>query len=185
MQYSEKSADTGQPPAVAENVKPLWHGIPMAIARRFHQICSARTSEVVSEFGVTPLQYAAMLHLSRIAGSSGIEQNVLADTLNVDRNTASLLVAQLVKRDIVVQQVKGADRRVRLLSLTRKGQKLYARLHPAFIAANKDILSSITSRERSLLLDLLIRVIEANLPRPGGNSRRLKQSRRQSPANRA
>jgi DNA-binding MarR family transcriptional regulator len=170
------------PTALAGNVDPPWHGIPTAIARRFHQICAARSSEVVGEFGLTPLQYGVTLHLDRVTGKSGIEQNVLADRVNVDRNTASLLVEQLVKMGIVARQVNGADRRVRLLSLTPQGKRLYARLRPAFVAANDDILSSITARERKLLLGLLIRVIEENLLRPRSPSHRRKQSRRQSPA---
>ena len=96
MQAPDGATRTGSP----RFVDPLWHGIPTAIARRFHQICTARTAEVVSEFGLTPLQYGVMVHLTRIPGD-GIEQNVLADRINVDRNTASLLVEQLVKMDIV------------------------------------------------------------------------------------
>jgi DNA-binding MarR family transcriptional regulator len=166
MRPSEKRADTGRPPAVAENADPLWHGIPTAIARRFHQMCAARTSEVVGEFDLTPLQYGVMVHLSQIPANGGIEQNVLADRVKVDRNTASLVVEQLVKMGVVARQVDEADRRVRLVSLTSKGRKLHARLRPALVALNEDILSPITFRERKLLMELLIRVIEENLRHP-------------------
>jgi len=114
---------------------------------------------VVGEFGLTPLQFGAVVHLARITGD-GVEQNVLADRINVDRNTASLLVEHLAKMGIVARQVNGADRRVRLLSLTAKGKKLHARLRPALSAVNDDILSPITRGERKVLMDLLIRVIE-------------------------
>lgn len=183
MQASDGAALTGLP-LVAGDVDPLWHGIPTAIARRFHQICAARTAEVVGEFGLTPLQYGAMVHLGRITGGS-IEQNVLADRVNVDRNTASLLVEHLVKMGIVARQVNGADRRVRLLSLTAQGKKLYARLRPALSAVNDNILSPITRRERKLLLDLLIRVIEENPLRPKGNQRQRKRSSRQLPTSKS
>src|SRR5262249_2668513 len=166
MATLDQAAQTGLP-MLAGDVAPPWHGIPTAIARRFHQICAARTAEVVGEFGLTPLQYGVMVHLARITGT-GVEQNVLADRVNVDRNTASLVVEHLVKMGIVVRQVNGADRRVRLLSLTAKGKKLHARLRPALSAVNDDILSPITRRERNVLMDLLIRVIEDNLRRPTG-----------------
>jgi DNA-binding MarR family transcriptional regulator len=142
---------------------PPWHGAPIAIARRFHQICAARTAEVVGECGLTPLQYGALVHLSAQTGKPRIEQNSFAERLNIDRNTASLLVEQLAKKRLVAREVDAADRRVRLLSLTPQGEKLYARLRPAFIAANEDILAPINARERKLLIDLLIRVIEGNL----------------------
>jgi DNA-binding MarR family transcriptional regulator len=181
MQSSDEAPGRGVPPVMAGNFDPPWHGIPTAMARRFHQICTARSSEVVGEFGLTPLQYGVMLHLSRVTDNRGIEQNVLADRVNVDRNTASLLVEQLVKIGIVARQVNGADRRVRLLRLTPKGKKLYARLRPLFVAANENILSAITPRERKLLMGLLIRVIEDNLLRPDGG----KRSRLQSPGSKA
>jgi DNA-binding MarR family transcriptional regulator len=166
---------------VPGDADPPWHGIPTAIARRFHQMCAARTSEVVGEFDLTPLQFGVMVHLSRITGKEGIEQNVLADRVNVDRNTASLVVEQLVKMGIVARQVDEADRRVRLVSLTPKGRKLHARLRPALIALNEDILSPITFRERKLLMELLIRVIEENLRHPKGTRHQGKRGRRQSP----
>ena len=113
--------------SITRHVDPPWHGVPTAIARRFHQICAARTSEVVGQAGLTPLQYGAMLHLNRTTGKPGIEQNSLAERINVDRNTVSLLVEQLVQKGLVERQVNGADRRARLLSLTPEGETLYVR----------------------------------------------------------
>src|SRR4051812_29475420 len=163
MQPTEKDRRAASPRTTAPNIDPPWHGAPTAIARRFHQICAARTSEVVSEYGLTPLQYGAMVHLSGQAGQPGVEQNAFADRLSVDRNTASLVVEQLVKKGLAERQVNGADRRVRLLKLTPRGEKLYARVRPAFLAINESILAPITPRGRKLLIDLLIRVIEGNL----------------------
>ena len=98
-----------------------------------------------------------------------IEQNMFAERLNIDRNTASLLVEQLARKGLVARQVDIADRRVRLLSLTLQGEKLYARLRPAFIAANEKLLTPISARERKLLTNLLIRVIEGNLADAGSS----------------
>jgi DNA-binding MarR family transcriptional regulator len=183
MESTKESARTGSLPVVMADVEAPWHGVPTAIARRFHQICATKISEVLDEFDLTPLQYGAMLHLSRTTGTPGIEQNVLADRLSVDRNTASLLVEHLAKVGMVARQVNEADRRVRLLTLTTKGEKLYARLHPAVTAANENILAPITPRDRKLLIGLLIRVIEEHYQsRP---TRRRSRSRHQSPATKA
>jgi DNA-binding MarR family transcriptional regulator len=164
-------------PLAAANANPPWHGVPTAIARRFHQICAAKTSEVVGEAGLTPLQYGGLVYLSKLTGEPGIEQNTLANRLNVDRNTASLLVEQLVKKGLVERQVNSADRRSRLLSLTIKGEKLYERLRPVHLAANESVLTPIAPRERKILMSLLIRVIEGNLASTGGSEVR-RQSRR-------
>jgi DNA-binding MarR family transcriptional regulator len=157
---------------MTESFYPPWHAVPTAVARRLHQICVGKTSEVVGKAGLTPLQYGVLIHLSKPTGRPGIEQNNLADRLNVDRNTASLLVEQLVKKELVERRVNGADRRARLLSLTPKGEELYAQLRPAHLAANQSILAPITARERKLLISLLIRVIEGNLARENSGSHR-------------
>jgi DNA-binding MarR family transcriptional regulator len=160
-------------------LKPAWHRIPTAIARRFHQICAAKTAEVVSPAGLTPLQYGAMLHLSKTAGTPGIDQIGLAERINIDRNTASLLVEELVRKGLVERQVNGADRRSRVLSLTAKGEALYLRLRPAHAALNKEILAPITAREQKLLMNLLVRVVEGNLSRQnGGSGQRTRGARR-------
>src|SRR5260221_10386026 len=137
MQASKKTLHTA---SSTGNVDPPWHGVPTAIARRLHQICVAKTAAVVGEAGLTPLQYGVLIHLSKLTGKPGLEQNSLADRLNVDRNTASLLVEQLVKKELVERRVNSADRRARLLSLTPKGEKLYARLRPLHLAANEKVL---------------------------------------------
>ena len=184
-QSSDEALRAGPPQAVRGSARPPWHRVPTAIARRLHQICAAKISEVVGEFDLTPLHYAAMLHLSRMTGTPGIEQNVLAARLNVDRNTASLVVEHLAKIGMVARQVNEADRRVRLLTLTAKGEKLYARLHPAVTAANEIILAPITPRERKLLIGLLIRVIEGNLLHQRRATHRRSRRRDPSPATKA
>jgi DNA-binding MarR family transcriptional regulator len=163
MKASKQMPPTASPPVATGNVDPPWHSVPTAIARRFHQIGVAKVSEVVGKASLTPLQYGVLIHLSKLTGKPGIEQNRLADRLNVDRNTASLVVEQLVKKGLVERRVNGADRRARLLRLTPNGEKLYARLRPAHIAANQSILAAIGPSDRKLLIDLLIRVIEGNL----------------------
>lgn len=140
-----------------------WQGIAAAAARRFHQVCAARVATVVGEHGLTPLQYAALLHLSWNADDASLEQNILGARLNIDRNTASVVVEQLVKLGLAARQVNGADRRSRLLSLTAKGKKLYARLTPIVDHANAELLEPLSPRERKQFMGLLIRVIEGNV----------------------
>lgn len=179
MKTSIETASATSPLHAAASDDPPWHGVPTAIARRLHQICVAKTSGVVGAGGLTPLQYGVLIHLSKVTGKPGIEQNSLAGRLNIDRNTASLLVEQLAKKGLVERRVNGDDRRARLLSLTPKGEKLYAQLRPAHLAANECILAPITPRERKLLISLLIRVIEGNLGYENdgsrGRSRRLRR----------
>jgi len=175
-----RESAAGSGPVTRAGSTPPWHSAVVAIARRFHQICAGRSAEVVRASGLTPLQYGALVHLSRQSGKPGIEQNTFAERLNVDRNTASLLVEQLAKKGLAAREIDSTDRRVRLLSLTPQGEKVYARLRPAFIAANEDILAPISARERKVLTDLLIRVIEGNPAGAGRDARAGKRTRTKS-----
>jgi DNA-binding MarR family transcriptional regulator len=85
-----------------------------------------------------------------------------------------------VKKGVVERKVNGADRRARLLSLTPRGEKIFARLRPAHARVNETILAPITPRQRKLLVGLLIHVIEANLPDQARAPRQSMRRRRQA-----
>jgi DNA-binding MarR family transcriptional regulator len=145
--------------------------IPIALARRFTQICIASLAEVVAAADLTPMQYAL---LPNLRDQPEMDQNSLAARLGVDRNSTSVLVQQLVTRGLVERHVSEADRRARLLRLTPKGERIHTKLAPAAVASQQRILEILTPKERELLLDLLLRVIEANraLARPGAGRRK-------------
>jgi DNA-binding MarR family transcriptional regulator len=142
---------------------------PTPLARRFFQICVALSTEGVAGSGVTALEYAALPYLSKQAGDPGIDQIGLAARLGIDRNNTSLLIDHLEAKGLVERQVNSADRRARLLHLTKKGERLFERLRPAMLAVNDRILAPLERAEREVLLDLLIRVIAGNWAhaRPG------------------
>ncbi len=145
--------------------------VPMALARRFFQVCTTAVAEALSKDDLTPLQYAVMAYLNR---EPDIDQNGLSARLGVDRNNTSLLAEQLEANGMISRRVNGADRRARLLRLTPRGKKLYDRLQPGVFAAQEGLLVQLAPKERELLLDLLVRVIQDNrlLARPGTGRRK-------------
>ena len=165
------------PPKKGASFFAPWHGVPLATARRFYQRCMAEVAEAVSQADLTTLQFAALLYLTKQPDPRGMEQNKLAAGMDVDRNSASLLVEQLVTRGLVERRVSDADRRIRLLSLTPRGKKLVARIEPSHLAATERILAPLTKNERELLFSLLIRVIEAKGSAPSRVSRNRRNSR--------
>jgi len=159
---------------------PPVRRIVTALARRFHQICVTMVADSVAKADLTPLQFAVLAYLNRHDGEPGVAQISLAGRLGIDRNSASLLVEELVSRALVDRRVDGADRRARVLSLTSKGEKLYEQLRKENVVANDRVLSPLSPQERRVLLDLLIRVIKANsayaIPGAGRRKRRPRQS---------
>jgi MarR family transcriptional regulator, lower aerobic nicotinate degradation pathway regulator len=145
--------------------------VPIALARRFVQICLAVAAETLEGVDLTPLQFAVLANLN---DESDVDQNSLAARLGVDRNSASVLVEQLEKRGLIDRRVNGADRRARLLRLTPFGDELHERLRPEMRAGQRRILAPLPSAERERFLDQLVQIIKANesYARPGAARRK-------------
>lgn len=152
---------------------------PASLARRFYQICMAMIADCVAPAGLSPLQFAVMSYINKRNGEPGIDQSGLASRLGVDRNNASLLVDQLEKMALLSRRVPENDRRARLLQLTPKGERIYARFEAANIEANNRILDPLAPAERTLLLDMLTRIVKRNaaFARPGAGRRKPKRAR--------
>jgi DNA-binding MarR family transcriptional regulator len=147
---------------------------PIGLARLFFQICTTAAAEPLARAGLTPLQFGALVYLSREIGEPDIDQSGLAARLAIDRASTSALVDELEAMGLLERRVNSADRRARLLRLTSRGERLRARLHPEQIAAQMNVLASLTPREREVMISLLVRVIKSNsgLARPGAARRR-------------
>jgi DNA-binding MarR family transcriptional regulator len=166
-------------PAVSDRPVQVvsWSGgapirrVPIALARRFIQICLAVAAETLEGENLTPLQFAVLANLN---DEADVDQNSLAARLGVDRNTASVLVEQLVRRGLIDRRVNGADRRARLLRLTPMGNELHERLRPAMRTSQRGILATLAPAERERFLDQLVQIIKANesYARPGAARRK-------------
>jgi DNA-binding MarR family transcriptional regulator len=157
---------------------PPVRSVPLALARRFLQVCITALAEALEGEDLTPLQYGVMAY---VIGEPDIDQSGLAARLGIDRNNASLVVDQLEEKRLITRRINGADRRAKLLRLTARGEKLHARVYPRTFASQQRVLSVLAPKEREMLLDLLARVIEGNrdLARPG-TGRRKRRARQSS-----
>jgi DNA-binding MarR family transcriptional regulator len=144
---------------------------PAPLARRFAQICTGVLAEALAHADLTPLQYAVFNHLDV---EPDIDQIGLAMRLGVDRTSAGQLVDQLESRGLVERRINGADRRARLLRLTRAGEKLNQHLHPPKGSLSDRVLAPLAPAEREIFLNLLVRIIEGNeaYAHPGAGRRK-------------
>jgi len=147
---------------------------PIALARRLDQICTSVAAEAVAGTELSHYEFAALVYLNRAYGEPDLDQFSLAARIGIDRNHASLLVAQLENKGLLERRINGSDRRARLLRLTAKGEKFHSRIRPIGIKGQERILAPLAPAERELLLDLLVRVVEGNrqLARPGAGRRK-------------
>lgn len=146
------------------------HRVPAHLGRRFHQICLGAMAEVTVPAGLSPGEYGI---LAAIIDLPGLDQRRLAERLGIDPASAGQMIDRLETTGLLERRVHPDDRRARLLSATRSGEKLRQQLKPFALAAQERLLAPLTAREGRLFLGFLTRVVEGNesYARPGNGRR--------------
>ena len=144
---------------------------PIALGRRFYQIAVAAVAQAHEPCGLTPLEFAVLIHLH---DAPGIDQNTLAEHMALDRTSTGALVYLLEQQRLIERQVSDADRRARVLRLAPRGLALHNKQRPKGRAAQERLMKVLTLDERRLFVDMMRRVIDANqeYARPGAGRRR-------------
>ena len=146
------------------------HRVPAHLARRFHQICLGVVAEILAPEDMTPLLWSVLATVQEAPGSG---QKQAADAMGVDAVNFGQMIDVLEAKGLIERRIDPGDRRARKLHVTERGTSLRGRLRPTLLSAQERLLAPLSKAERAALLDMLVRVIEANksyaLP---GNGRR-------------
>jgi DNA-binding MarR family transcriptional regulator len=147
------------------------HRVAAHLARRFHQICLGMTAELLVSEDLSPIQWGVM---SAIAEEPARGQSHVAKRMGVDVVTLGQMVDFLEAKGLVKRTIDPDDRRARQLFLTRKGAGVRSRLRPRLLAAQDRVLAPLSKTERTALIEMLTRIIEANktYARPGNGRRK-------------
>lgn len=117
---------------------------------------SQRSSEVfqriMSEFEVTPTQFAALVKLS---DEGEVSQNVLGRLTAMDPATILGVVSRLRRRNLVMSRLDPNDGRRILLCLTNDGRRLVSDMRAVAGAVTTEALSPLTKAEAKTFLRLL------------------------------
>jgi DNA-binding MarR family transcriptional regulator len=153
--------------------------VPAHLARRFHQICTGVTAEILEGEDITPMQWSV---LAAILEEPGSAQAHIAKRLGIDAVTLGQTIDALERKGLVKRQADPADRRGRQLFITPRGTDLRLRLRPAMREAQNRLLSPLNKAERVALLDMLARVVVANGSYARSGNGRRKPRKRSEPA---
>ncbi len=128
-------------------------------------------AEALADAELVQLEYALLVFVDDMPG---ISQQTLSEALGIDRNNVSLIADKLEARRLLKRSVSAADRRAHELYITPQGKKLLRRCRPGVLAANDRMLACLTGKEKDLLLDILVHVVNANKmhARPGAGRRK-------------
>jgi MarR family transcriptional regulator, lower aerobic nicotinate degradation pathway regulator len=131
------------------------------LIRRMHQTADAFYADETEPLDITPVQLAA---LRAIQFRPGTDQLRLANAIKLDRTTIAGVVLRLEKKQLITRAPAPHDRRSNLLYLTEAGRNLLGVLLPAADRAQRRMLAKLSPEERRILLDLIVRVVDQDVP---------------------
>jgi MarR family transcriptional regulator, lower aerobic nicotinate degradation pathway regulator len=133
--------------------------MPGHLIRRLHQISFALFLDQAKAFGVTPVQYAALVAIN---SHPGIDQTALCNMIAFDRTTIGGVVGRLQRKKLI-NRVNGAhDRRTKALYTTPTGRRLIRDIAPAVRSTQHLILAPLKSKERGVFIGMLKHLVHLN-----------------------
>ena len=132
---------------------------PGYLFRRMQQIAVAIFVEECKTFDSTPVQYAALV---AIRTHPGIDATRLSAVIAFDRSTLGNVIERLEAKGHIAREPASDDKRVKLLYLTRSGEKLLRDIMPSVDRAQARMLQPLKASDRKTLTELLSQLVDRN-----------------------
>jgi DNA-binding MarR family transcriptional regulator len=132
---------------------------PGYLFRRMQQIAVAIFVEECKAFDLTPVQYAALV---AIRTHPGIDATRLSAVIAFDRSTLGSVIERLEAKALAARKPSPADKRVKLLHLTKDGEALLRDIMPSVDRAQARMLQPLKAADRKILLALLTQLVDLN-----------------------
>lgn len=132
---------------------------PGYLFRRMQQIAVAIFMEECKTFDLTPVQYAALV---AIHTHPGIDATRLSAVIAFDRSTLGSVIERLEAKGYILRKPGSADKRVKLLHLTKRGAILLGDVMESVDLAQARMLQPLKAPDRKLLLRLLTQLVDLN-----------------------
>jgi MarR family transcriptional regulator, lower aerobic nicotinate degradation pathway regulator len=135
------------------------YNAPGYLFRRMQQIAVAVFIEECRAFDLTPVQYAALV---AIHTHPGIDATRLSAVIAFDRSTLGNVIERLEAKKLIERKPSAADRRVKLLYLTRAGATVLRDVMPSVERAQARMLQPLKAADRKTLMALLAQLVDLN-----------------------
>ena len=154
-----RARSAGRAPGAAEDPLRQLYAAPGHLIRRCQQIAVAIFMEETREFDLTPVQYAALVV---VRAQPGVDQTRLVNLIALDRSTIGNVVARLEAKKVIVRRPGTADKRTKRLYPTALGGATLDAIGGAVAAAQRRILTPLSSPERRQFMTMLTRLVDIN-----------------------
>lgn len=136
----------------------LEHFLPYRLSVLSNRISRAIAARYARAFKLTIPEWRIIAVLGRRPGLTATE---IAEATEMDKVAVSRAVARLMHARRVAAAPDRDDARRQLLTLTREGETLHARIAPIALASERRLLSALDPRERAQLHALIDRLLAA------------------------
>jgi MarR family transcriptional regulator, 2-MHQ and catechol-resistance regulon repressor len=135
-----------------------WPSVEMLLNLVYtYDIVSGHMAHQTSPYGITKAGFSVLMILSR-SQSKSCKQNEISQLMLVSRANITGLVDSLVRLNLVERTSDPHDRRVNMVRILPKGEKLLEDLLPGYYKHVNDICSVFTAAEKKTFNDLLTRL---------------------------
>lgn len=132
---------------------------PGFLIRRLQQVAAAIFMNRLRAFRLTPLQYTI---LRVVEENAGIDQRSVATLAALDTSTTTDVLRRLAGRKLVSRTPGRADRRTRIVRLTKEGERLLATVKPIVQTAQRELLAPLSRLRQKALLEALVDLLDAH-----------------------
>jgi DNA-binding MarR family transcriptional regulator len=147
--------------------RPDLHVEPIAVTARLARlqaVLSPQLEAVFARYGLRGADFAVLATLVRL-GAGSVSQGRLAVELSLSAGTVSVRLDRLANLGLAQRRPDPHDGRGALITLTRRGRRLFEACAPEHLANAKELLAGISERDREQLgqlLGKLLRTLEAS-----------------------
>jgi DNA-binding MarR family transcriptional regulator len=126
-----------------------------AASTAFIRVYQFRDRDQALRFGLTVVQAYA---LDLLIANRGLGLTALAESLRLDKSTASRVVAGMERHRLVEWSRPAHDRRAKVIVASREGKRRYQRLRSSITRANARLLKAYSPAQRRAVISMLERL---------------------------
>jgi DNA-binding MarR family transcriptional regulator len=106
------------------------------------------------------LSFVQVYTLCSILPGKPLSMNEIANMLNCDASNVTGIIDRLFSREYIVRQEKPGDRRVKMVTLTAKGEELRKQIVSKILSYRSESLERLSGKQKEQLSELLNKILE-------------------------
>ncbi|MBX3455311.1 MarR family transcriptional regulator [Ferrovibrio sp.] len=135
----------------------LENFLPYRISVAANRISGALSRHYAERFGIGIPEWRVIANLGRYPG---LTANEVAERSAMDKVTVSRAVAALEQKKLIARRRDAGDKRKSLLTLSAKGDAVYAEIVPLALGFERELLARLTPQERQALDSAIAKLME-------------------------